>query len=299
MRDYKNVTVPKKYRVNVNTTRMERTSAKRSTKRVARTQVPRAGSGLLKVVMLIMLTGTGYLGWHTYQWTERTGFFQISGVDVRGVSRVGEEDIKTIAGAFTGQHIFRADIQGAARRARSHPWVKSVKIERRLPNRISMVIEERVPAVIVEAGGVRFLTDADGVLIERAQKSASAALPLPVVTMRGGSLRAGEEIRSEEFAEAFSLVQELKRRGGWRLEDVVIKADSSSSLTVIYAGHEIRIGAGRYDEKLHRLGEVLADIKRRGIQFAYVDLRPERQAAVMAVKNGGQGQGARGRGKRP
>jgi len=297
MRDYKNVTVPKKYRVN--TTRLERTSVKQSTRRVVRTQVPRAGSGLLKIVMFIMVMGTGYLGWHTYQWTERTGFFQISGIDVRGVSRVGEEDIKAIAGVFTGQHIFRADIQGAARRARSHPWVKNVKIERRLPNRISMLIEERVPVVIVEAGGGRFLADADGMIIERLQKNAPGAWPLPVMTMRGGSLRAGEEIRSEEFAEAFTLVQELRKRGGWRLEDVVIRADSASSLTIVYAGHEIRIGAGRYDEKLHRLSEVMTDIKRRGIQFAYVDLRPERQAAVMIEKQRVQGTGSGGRGKRP
>lgn len=297
MRDYKNVTVPKKYRVN--TTRMERTATKRSTRRVARTQVPRAGSGLLKAVMLIMLAGTGFLGWHTYQWTERTGFFQISGIDVRGVSRVGEEDIKKIAGVFTGQHIFRADIQGAARRARSHPWVKNVKIERRLPNRISMTIEERVPAVLVEGATGRFLADSDGVIIEAVRKDVSGAWPLPVLAMRGESLRIGEEVRSEEFIEAFALMEELKRRGGWRLEDVLIRADSSSALTIVYAGHEIRIGAGRYDEKLHRLGEVLADIKQRGIRFAYVDLRPERQAAVMAEKQRVQGQGSRGRGKRP
>lgn len=248
---------------------------------------------LLKGVMLVLLAGTSYLGWDAYQWTERTGFFQITGVDVRGVNRLGEEDIKAIAGVFTGQHIFRADIQEAARRARAHPWVKTVQIERRLPNRISMSIEERVPAVVVEAANGRFLADGDGVIIEPAGRNAAGAWRLPLVSMRGESLRTGEELRSEEFVEAFALLQELKRRGGWRMEEVSIRADSASALTIVYAGHEIRIGAGRYDEKLQRLGEVLADVRKRGIQFAYVDLRPERQAAVMAVADGSKGRKAK------
>ena len=42
-----------------------------------------------------------------------------------------------------------------------------------------------------------------------------------------------------------------------------------------------RSAAGNYAEKLRRLAEIMADVKQRGLEIAYVDLRPERQAAVM------------------
>jgi cell division protein FtsQ len=285
MRDYKNVKVPKKYRTSF--ARVERVRATRkSTRRMARTRVPKAGAVLLQAFMAIMVFGVCFLGWKTYQWTERTGMFQITGVDVKGVRQMTEDDVKIIAGVFTGQHIFKADIQGAARRARANPWVKEVSIERRLPNRISMVIEERVPAVLLETAMGRYLADSDGVVIERLGKGAPAAWPLPVVLIKSASARPGEQVADGEMHEALVLVAELSSRGGWRLADVTIKAESAASLAVVYAGHEIRIGSGNYGEKLRRLGEVLEDIRRRGVDFAYVDLRPERQAAVMVEEQG-------------
>ena len=66
--------------------------------------------------------------------------------------------------------------------------------------------------------------------------------------------------------------------------EVTVRADSPETLSVVYAGHEFRIGSGRYGEKLRRLAEVMADVKERGIEIAYVDLRPERQTAVMPRK---------------
>ena len=68
---------------------------------------------------------------------------------------------------------------------------------------------------------------------------------------------------------------------------MTVKADSPESLTVVYAEHEFKIGSGRYGEKLRRLAEVMADMKERGLEIAYVDLRPERQTAVM-VQGGGK-----------
>lgn len=294
MRDYKNVRVPKKYRTSF--ARVERVNVTRtSVRRVARTRVPRAGAFLLKAFLAAMVFGFCFLGWRTYEWTERTGMFQVTGVDVKGVRHLTEDDVKAVAGVFTGQNIFKADIQGAAERARANPWVKEVSIERRLPNRISMVIEERVPTVILETAGGRYLTDGDGVVIERLRKDVSPGWRLPVVAIKGASARPGEQVAGEEMAEALALVAEIASRGGWRPADVTVKAERVAALTIVYVGHEIRIGGGNYGEKLRRLGEVMADIRQRGVAFAYVDLRPERQAAVMVEKNRGKSQGARGR----
>jgi len=296
MRDYKNVNVPRKLRTNY--TRVDRTTVKRtSTRRVARTQVPKAGRGVLQFLLVAMIAGTGYLGWNAYQWSERTGVFLVAGVDVRGVNHLNENEVKAMAGVFTGQNIFKADIQGAARRARANPWVKEVQIERRLPNRISMTIEERVPEIIVETANGRFLADGSGTIIERLNGDASA-WPLPVAVVRHLRPRPGEDAGSEELAEAYALTVELKRRGGWRPQDITIKADSVSSMAIVTAGREVRIGAGPYGEKLRRLGEVLTDVKQRNITFAYVDLRSERQAAVMAVKSQGQGARVKGKGRK-
>ena len=298
MRDYKNVRVPKKYRAGAGRadqqpTIVRRRTASQSTRKVVRTQVPKSGAIFLKLVFLVMAAGVCLLGWRTYQWTERTGIFQITGIDVQGVRQLSDADVEAIAGIFSGQNIFRADIQGAAKRAQANPWIKEIGIYRKLPNRISMVIEERTPAVIVETQGVRYLADDGGTVIGRMDRERTGAWRLPAVQLAGVPVVPGEQIESETMQEALALIAELELRGGWRLADVTVKAGSLSDLTLRYADREVRIGDGNYDEKLRRLSEVLADLQHRGVQFSYVDLRSERQAAVMTVKERGQGRAGR------
>ncbi len=69
---------------------------------------------------------------------------------------------------------------------------------------------------------------------------------------------------------------------------MTVKANSPESLSIVYAGVEFKMGNGRYPEKLRRLAEVMSDIRDRGLEIASVDLRPERQVAVMVKKNSSQ-----------
>ncbi|MEK6698747.1 MAG: FtsQ-type POTRA domain-containing protein [Nitrospirota bacterium] len=285
MKDYKNVKVPRKYRSDGNRVTVKRVTAARSSPK------RRAGFGgaLVKGLAAAVIVLGSYLGWAAYQSLVRAEVFQIAGVDVRGVRQISEGEIKDMAAGFTGQNIFRVDLHEAARRARAHPWVKDVRIERRLPNRISMVFTERSPAAVLETGTGRFLVDDEGVVVgkaarEGARPSSLSLASLPLVKVKNCPVRAGDRVDNEGVAEALALLAELAACRGWRLEEVTVNANTPESLSLLYAGREFKIGRGNYAEKLRRLGEIMADVKRRGITFAYVDLRPERQAAVMVKR---------------
>lgn len=188
-----------------------------------------------------------------------------------------------IVGPFTGQNIFRADLEAAARRARANPWVSEVRLHRSLPNRITMDVVERSPFAVLETGSGRFLIDHEAVVIDPVTPEAAAARRLPVVAVRDYPARPGEQVLTESLAEALALLAEIEARGGWTPAGVRINAASPETMSVVYADHEFKIGSGRYTEKLRRLAEVMADVKQRGLQIAYVDLRPENQAAAMVV----------------
>jgi cell division septal protein FtsQ len=284
MRDYKNVRVPKSYRGGVHRTALKRANAGRSS-----VQSRRSGSGLTGMVMaaaaVLVIAAGGFGAWQCYRVIMHADIFIISGVDVKGVKQLREEDLKDIAAVFTGQNIFRVDIDAAMQKAAAIPWVKESRIYRKLPNRITMVFTERVPFAVLDTGSARYLMDEDGTVIERLAKERVPEWPLPVIAIRGYHARPGEQVAAAGMAEARTLIDEIAARGGWKPEDITIKADSPDSLSVVYAEHEFKIGSGRYSEKLRRLAEVMADVKQRGLDIAYVDLRPERQAAVMVKKN--------------
>jgi cell division protein FtsQ len=289
MRDYKNVKVPKKYR----TTSSRVTTIRRAeTRRVTHRPEGRSGSirqTILKFLVAAVIIVGCWLGWLAYQTTMHAEVFEIRGVDVKGVKQLDEADLKKIVGAFTRENIFRADLDAAVKRAHANPWVKTVSINRRLPNRISMVITERVPYALLETAAGRYLTDNEGVIISRLAKENTASWQLPVVIIRDYRVRPGEQVVSGGMGEALKLLSEIASRGGWRLEDVMVKAETPESLTIVYADHEFKLGSGRYPEKLRRLAEVMADVKRRDLNVAYVDLRPERQVAVMVKNTGSKG----------
>jgi cell division protein FtsQ len=282
MRDYKNVKVPKSYRGQARRTTVKRVQA-------AGAAWPRKNTSeltnlLLKAMIFFLIAAGGVLAWQAYRTALHADFFVISGVDIKGIKQVSEGDLKDIVGAFTGKNIFRADLRIAVKRAEENPWVKEARIYRRLPNRITMVFIERTPESILDTGTARYLMDGEGFVIERLEKEQDPSWPLPVIAIKDYRARPGKEVTAESFPEAKELIAEISARGGWKLPDVTVKADSPETLAVIYGGCQFKMGIGPYDKKLRRLAEVLEDINKRGVDIAYVDLRPERQAAVMVKK---------------
>ena len=284
MRDYKNVKVPGSYRTNAKRTHTKRVQVGRGSGWHDK-KAPGIRDTVVHVLVAVVLAGCCVLGWQAYRMVTHAEMFQVAGVDVKGVKRLTEADLKDIVGAFKGRNIFQVDLEAAIRRARGNAWVKEARIYRRLPNRISMVFTERVPCVVLDNGSAQYLLDDSGVVIDRLAKESAGAWPLPVVAIRNERIRPGDQIASDEMQEAFALLSEISSRGGWRLADVTIRASSPESLAVVHAGQEFRIGSGNYAEKLRRLAEIMTDVNQRGLEIAYVDLRPERQAAVMVKNN--------------
>ncbi len=282
MRDYKNIKVPRSYSGETKRTVLKRV-------RTDRAAWPRKSTAeftniLLNVMIVLMLAVGGVLAWQAYRAIMHADFFVISGVDIKGVKQLSDQDLKDIVGVFTGQNIFRVNLSAAVKRAEGNPWVKEARIYRRLPNRITMVFTERTPVAILDTGAVHYLLDGEGVVIEQLPKEQATAWPLPVIAIRGYRARPGEEVTAEGLPEAMELIAEISTRGGWQLPNVTVNADSPETLTVLYGGCQFKIGSGRYGEKLRRLAEVMADVNQRGVDIAYVDLRPERQVAVMVKK---------------
>lgn len=277
MRDYKNVKVPRRYR-----TAGKKASTKRATVGTVRGRkrggrIRDAATTALSVLLTIALC---YGGWAGYRWLTTAEIFKVAGVDVTGTVRTTNEDIRSVAGQFTGRNIFRVDIAGAAREAAANPWVRDVRIERRLPNRIHMIFEERTQRAVLQAANGRYLMDREGVVIVPVREAAEAAAGLPTIVINHLRAARREAVDSEALMPAVELLDELALRGGWDLGSVTIRAGTPETIAVRYAGREFRMGRGNYAEKLRRLGEIVSDMNRRGLDYAYIELRPERQAAV-------------------
>src|ERR1700687_1193068 len=127
MRDYKNVKVPRSYRGSSSRSTRKRVMVGRATGR-SRSGGPRLKDVALQIITVVMIAAGGLLAWKAYQTLLHAEMFQIAGIDVKGAKQVSEAELRELSGVFTGQNIFRVDLETPVRRARANPWVKDVRI---------------------------------------------------------------------------------------------------------------------------------------------------------------------------
>jgi len=87
----------------------------------------------------------------------------VTGVRVTGIDTVPEATIVQVAEAPIGTPLAKVDLGAIADRVRTVPAVADAQVTRAWPNRLEIVITERVPVVVVTDGKKFELVDATGV----------------------------------------------------------------------------------------------------------------------------------------
>jgi cell division protein FtsQ len=142
---------------------------RRTTGRVLARRALRAGV-LGRVVSWILGAGALagavmglYYGWLCLR---DTGRFQVSEVELRGAVRARWEELQAYTGIAVGDAILDLDLDAAALGVRRHPWVRAATVRRRLPDRITLELEEQQPAILVAIEEL-YIANAEGELFKR------------------------------------------------------------------------------------------------------------------------------------
>ncbi len=127
-------------------------------------------------------------------------FFRVSQIEVEGNSRYSDQEIIDVAGVEVGENLF--SIRGArvSRNLQSHlPYIRTVSVRRHLPNALTIAVTESQVRAAVPQGGVWWLMDEDGKLLEQASAPGGYATVtglVPLAPAVGTYLAAGEEEES-------------------------------------------------------------------------------------------------------
>ena len=91
--------------------------------------------------------------------------FIVSQVEVEGLNHLSLTTVLERA-ALQGQHLLALPVDDIRATVTQESWVLRVDIQRKLPGRVILIIQEREPAAIWQAKGRGFLVDRDGVVLE-------------------------------------------------------------------------------------------------------------------------------------
>lgn len=222
----------------------------------------------LGIAMALALIGLG--AWVVL----RSGLFSLDHIEVVGARRVSVEAALELEGIELGQPLATVRTGSLAAAIALDPWVKHVSVVQEWPHQLTIVIEERVPAAVLEAPEGWFLLAADGVVLEPREQRDEA---LPTVVWGSGPESVAEDPKALTALEFGENLTEALRPGA-----VVYQGEEGLEATV--GGFRVRLGgASEGEEKALAVAAVLARSPQPGSVISVV--APSRPA-VMAPGDG-------------
>ena len=135
--------------------------------------------------------------------------FPVKEVQVAGASRLTTESVLASAGIPAGATLPKLPKRQILDRLRENPWVAEASLSRALPGTVRIVIVERKPIALVDAGGAElWLISSDGHWLSR--RSAEDTTAVPTIREAPGAVpQAGVVTGSRELKNALAVVAGL------------------------------------------------------------------------------------------
>lgn len=96
-----------------------------------------------------------------------TSFFEVEKIETVGLKNVSEKLVVAAVGeSREGRGVFDTDLDKIRKKVAEIDYVRDVSVSRLLPGTIRVIVDERTPVALVQAGGEIRRVDADGKMLE-------------------------------------------------------------------------------------------------------------------------------------
>jgi cell division septal protein FtsQ len=228
-----------------------------------------AGDIFSKVVLVLAL---GYGSFHAYIFMTTSPKLAITKVTFEGNEKLGVSELNDWTGAIAGQNIFSLNLKEHSANLMKHPWVRNVSIERKLPKRVHVVIEERKPFSRIRLGNI-YLVDNYGILLARAEAEHDR---FPLITgINAKEIVFGKNVVTEDVIRGLSAMHYMNRMNFFLNDPIdTLHMDNSHTLTLTSRkrGIKIRLAAKQINKGFENLKIILGAIKTNAAGINHIDL---------------------------
>ncbi|MBI5682545.1 MAG: FtsQ-type POTRA domain-containing protein [Deltaproteobacteria bacterium] len=214
--------------------------------------------GIAAVIVVIAIS---FSGKRFYEELLNSPLLRIKEIDIQGVKRISRDEILELAGIRIGDNILAASIDDMAVNIRKHPWINTLKIKRRMPDKLVVEIKERVPAAFINMDEL-YLIDESGSVFKRASLEDDLDLPVINAGISKDGVEDNEKV-SSLIIDAVLLIKLLDDREIFGTDDISeIKVDPVYGLTLytMDSGVRVEMGFDNFQKKLERLDRVLKEL---------------------------------------
>lgn len=256
--------------------------------------IHRLGSFLFKVSLLFAVIGVVSISFLSlYNYLLKSPYIRLEEVDVRGVDGGIKNDLIKMCGLDSKNSLLALHLNELQQKMEKHPWIRSVKLERRFPHMLIVQAEKEIPLALVLRGKVYYMNRRGEVFKEVGK---SEEMDFPVIT----GLPKEADVKKQLEVAVFIIKILESEEGQWslnELSEINVKKDGGLSLYFNHLPVEIKLMRGlptiagsAYEgkwaadlsNKLSRLEKVTDHLRQTGRihQVAKIDLNYVDEAVV-------------------
>jgi cell division protein FtsQ len=202
-------------------------------------------------------------------WVWRSPMFEITNIRVEGNERLSPDTIVNRANLF-GESMFTADLASAQSRVYGLQLISSVRMERRWPNTIVIVVEERQTWGTWEQDGITYTIDREGFVL--------GTLPPPpglpaIRSSAKGALRQGDRVDYQAVDAAAEIYEKLPGQLGTTVSEVAYLEGQGVQVTTGDGRTALLGDSSSIAYKLAVWAALAQEARVRGIEYTSIDLR--------------------------
>lgn len=213
---------------------------------------------ILGAGFLLLAAGFALVGLIVYKALGRSDFFQITATSIQGCRQTTKNHILEMSGVDVHSNLLALDTRKVKAQIEAHEWVESVEIERDWPNRLLIVVKERLPVAIVTLDNGLFYLDRNGVAF--AQVVPPEDMDYPIIT----GLQREEWPRTLKDSQLGEALQFIKYAGQGssilpkqNISELHVDGDENITLYLVDRPFPIHLGSGNVGAKYYQLTKVL------------------------------------------
>lgn len=179
---------------------------------------------ILKIIRTIILIGI-LIG--TLIYILLSPLFNIKDVTVTGNNKLSGEEIISLSEIRTEENIFKTSKNDIKNKIKTNPYVENVKIRRKLPDKVEIIVVERVATYMLPFANSYVYINNQGYMLEITSQKAN----LPIITgfsTPEENLHEGERLVSEDLVKLGEVLQIIESANANGIQALITKIDISN-----------------------------------------------------------------------
>jgi len=217
----------------------------------------------------LVLAACLYLGNSLYRKCQTSTLFEIKTIRINGCHTLSKEGLLLYLNLKPKTNLLALKVKSLYDKLISHRWIKAASIQRRLPDTLSISIQERRPVALLKAGKLYYV-DEDGIPFDTINKDVGCDFPVFTGPGNKSSIKAYMPL----LRESLTLIN---KKTNHIISEINLSLSRGVTLITLPETLPVRLGMKDLNKRFGRFLKTYRFIRRRGIQAKYLDCRyPDR-----------------------